>query len=146
MAWKTEILERIRRNDRIINICDEKEERARADGRKEHADFFRRKRDKLEKWICGAIDTLEAIGYEIKYKDDGSVKFIDGEFAQEYRVRYEKTDINETTYLVCRSSVEVCAVIDRCKEFGSEYKALGIDTRIVFPNGERSGWNKLFDF
>lgn len=146
MAWKTEILEHIRRNDRIIDICDEKEEKARANGRKDKADFFRRKRGSLEMWICGAIDVLEAIGYEIKYKDDGSVKSIDGEFNVEYRVRYENTGINEIGSLVCRSSAEVCAVIDRCKEFSSEYKALGIDTRIVFPNGERSGWNKIFDF
>ena len=146
MAWKTEILTRIRRNEKFFDKCVKKEEEARADGRKEHADSLKRRSDALERWICGAIDVLEAIGYEVKYDDDANVKSIDGEFAQEYRVRYEKTDINEITYLVCRSSAEVCVIIDRCKEFGSEYKALGIDTRIVFPNGERSGWNKIFDF
>lgn len=146
MAWKTEILERIRQNGRIISMCDEKEEMARANGQEERADSLRRKSNNLERWIWGAIDVLEAIGYEIKYDDDASVKSIDGEFAQEYRVRYEKTDINEIASLVCHSSAEVCGVIDRCKEFGIEYKALGIDTRVVFPNGERSGWNKLFDF
>lgn len=146
MSWKTEILERVRRKVKTIDRYSAKGEEALAHGDKDRAKYLSIKGDKLEMWLWGALDALETIGYEIKYNDDGNVESINGDFTQEYRVRYEKTDINEIASLVCRSSVEVCAVIDRCKEFGSEYKALGIDTRIVFPNGECSGWNKILDF
>lgn len=150
MAWKTEILEHIRRNNRIIDICDEKEERACANGRKDKADFFRRKRGKLKMWIWGAIDTLAAIGYEIKYKDDGSIKSIDGDFAQEYRVRYRRFDADNVSYcdnyVLCEDGDKVQEVIDRAKTVSSEYKLIGVDGRIVSPNGDGESWHKIFDF
>lgn len=101
-------------------------------------------------WIWGAIDTLAAIGYEIKYKDDGSIKSIDGDFAQEYRVRYRRFDADNVSYcdnyVLCEDGDKVQEVIDRAKTVSSEYKLIGVDGRIVSPNGDGESWHKIFDF
>ena len=146
MSWKTEILERVRRKVKTIDRYDAKEE-ALAYGDKDRAKYLSLKGDKLEMWVYGVLDALETIGYVIKYNDDGSVENILGEFSTAYRVRYRNDRF--TNAIICNDGNEVQTVIDRLKATSlrnPEYKFEGIDSRVIYPNGDTGEWNKIFDF
>lgn len=145
MNWKTEILERVRRTVKTIDRYSAKEEEALAHGDKDRAKYLSIRGDKLEMWVDGVLDTLEAMGFTIRYDKDCNVESIIGGYTREYRVRYGSGCFIHA--VICGNGGEVQAVVDKCKEISDpEYGALGIDDRIVFPNGDVSDWHKIIDF
>ena len=148
MAWETEILERFRIKERNVSVTDRKAEEAIARGDKERAKAERHRSFRNECYIEGMLDVLESIGYTIKFTDDGDVKDILGEYSTEYRVRYKHFELEN--YVFCDAREKIQEIIDRAKkldiEIPGEYTLVGIDDRIVYPNGEVGEWNKIFDF
>ena len=148
MSWKEYILERFRIKERNVSVADKKAEEAIDRGDKERAKAERHRASRNECYIEGMLDVLESIGYTIKFDDDGDVKDILGEYSTEYRVRYKHFELEN--YVFCDTREKIQEIIDRAKkldiEIPGEYTLVGIDDRIVYPNGEVGEWNKIFDF
>lgn len=148
MSWKEYILERFRTKERIVSAADKKTEEAIDRGDKERAKAERHRAFRNECYIEGMLDVLESIGYTIEFADDGDVKDILGEYSTEYRVRYKHFELEN--YVFCDTREKIQEIIDRAKkldiEIPGEYALVGIDDRIVYPNGEVGEWNKIFDF
>ena len=148
MGWKEYILERFRIKERNVSVADRKAEEAIDRGDNERAKAERHRASRNECYIEGMLDVLESIGYTIKFDDDGDIKDILGEYSTEYRVRYKHFELEN--YVFCDAREKIQEIIDRAKkldiEIPGEYTLVGIDDRIVYPNGEVGEWNKIFDF
>lgn len=148
MSWKEYIFERFRIKERNVSLADRNAEEAIASGYKERAKAERHRASRNECYIEGMLDVLESIGYTIKFTDDGDVKDILGEYSTEYRVRYKHFELEN--YVFCDTREKIQEIIGRAKkldiEIHGEYTLVGIDDRIVYPNGEVGEWNKIFDF
>ena len=148
MSWKEYIFERFRIKERNVSVADRKAEEAADRGDKERVKAERHRASRNECYIEGMLDVLESIGYTIKFADNGDIKDILGEYSTVYRVRYKHLELEK--YAFCETSKKLQEIIDRAKKLDikspGEYKLVGIDYRIVYPNGEVGEWKKIFDF
>ena len=144
-TWNEIVIRLIRRKEKLADRFDKAAEDARANGNEKREERMYARADRAEEYICGVLDTLEAIGYEIRFDSHHNVDSIIGSNSVQYRVRYKHTSFGDGA-IFCDNGSEVQDVINRQKELGSEYKLVGIDYRMVFPNGCDESWCKIFDF
>lgn len=148
MNWKEEVIGRVHRKDLMIAKFEERAEKANLEGDSAREKNMYARADMAEQYVEGAIYVLESIGYTIEFANGGDVKDILGEYSTVYRVRYKHFELEN--YVFCDTREKIQEIIDRAKkldiEIPGEYKLVGIDDRIVYPNGEVGEWNKIFDF
>lgn len=151
MSWRELVKEEIRRNEKIAVIHKAKAEEAHINGNDEREEMMYTTEGMARAYINGVDETLKTIGYTTKYDKYGNIESIIGDHTQEYRIRYSrKGKDNIVESVVCQSGSQVQRVLDSinsCSAKNPDYKfTVGIDSRIVYPNGEVGEWNKIFDF
>ena len=150
MSWKETVIGRIRRKENILDRFYKDAADACDIGDEEREKKMYANADRVEEYISGVLDTLNELGYVIKFDSHHNVDSIIDSNTVQYRVRYRRFDADNVSYcdnyVFCEDGDKVQEVIDRAKTVSSEYKLIGIDSRIVSPNGDGESWHKIFDF
>lgn len=148
MGWKTNLIMRINRKERLIEKYDSRRENAIANGDEASARIFEKRSDLAFEFVEGMETAIQEIGYTIVRDGSGAVSQIEGYTRNRYRVRYT-IPTGRLNAIICLNHEEVQAVIDRIKSFTSGgYKFVGLDEMTILPDGEFdpiNGWSKVFD-
>ncbi len=77
--WKETVVEIIRRKGKLVYKFEKAAEEANHNGDADREKNMYKCADKAEEYVAGAIDVLEAMGYEIKFDSNHYVEEIIGE-------------------------------------------------------------------